>query len=157
MSYANTNTNTNTKANADAVRRLFAAVERRDLAGVLAAYAPDVVIDEAASLPYGGRFRGPAGAEQHAFAYEDAWAPVQPSGTRRLDAEVVADGDRVVVLWRQRGENPLTGATFDAPAVSVYRMRDGLVARSRMFQHDAPAVAEFLAAGQPAGGASREP
>jgi hypothetical protein len=130
--------------NEDAVRRLFLAVERRDLAGVLAAYAPDVVIHEAESLPYGGRYRGLAGAEQHAYAYEDAWAPLQPPGVRKLDAEVLAAGDGVVVIWRQRGEHPLTGATFDAPAVSVYRMRGGLIAHSRMFQHDAAAVARFL-------------
>jgi ketosteroid isomerase-like protein len=40
--------------NVDAARRLFKAVEERDLAGVLATYDPDVVIREAASLLYGG-------------------------------------------------------------------------------------------------------
>lgn len=143
--------------NVAAVRRLFAAVERRDLDGVLAAYAPDVVIQEAESLPYGGRYRGLAGAEQHAFAYEAAWAPMQPPGVRRLDPEVLVAGDRVVVLWRQRGENPHSGETFDAPAVSVYRMRDGLVADSRMFQHDAAAVARFLADRGSSAAATREP
>lgn len=40
--------------NVEIVKRLFDAVERRDLAGVLAIYDSQIVIREAESLPYGG-------------------------------------------------------------------------------------------------------
>ena len=40
------------------VRRLFAAVEDRDLQRMLACYADDVEIHEAEVLPYGGTWRG---------------------------------------------------------------------------------------------------
>jgi ketosteroid isomerase-like protein len=43
----------------DVVRRLFRAVERRDRDAVMACYAEDVEIHEAAVLPYGGTWRGP--------------------------------------------------------------------------------------------------
>ena len=42
----------------DVVRRLFRAVERRDRDAVMACYAEDVEIHEAAVLPYGGTWRG---------------------------------------------------------------------------------------------------
>ena len=131
--------------NVTAIRRLFAAVERRDLAGVLAAYAPDVVIHEAETLPYGGTYRGLKGAERHAHAYEGTWAPFQEPGTRSLSAEVLDAGEHVVVLWRQRGQTPDGKRSIDLPAVSVYRMRDGWIAESRMFQQDTAAIARFLA------------
>ena len=41
------------------VQRLFAAVEDRDLDGLLACYSDDVEITEADALPYGGVWRGP--------------------------------------------------------------------------------------------------
>jgi uncharacterized protein len=136
--------------NVAAIQRLFAAVEQRDLAGVLAAYAPDIVIHEAKSLPYGGTYHGLDGAERHAYAYEATWAPLQEPGARSLDAEVLDAGEHVVVLWRQRGLTPDGTRSFDAPVVSVYQMRDGLVAALRMFHQDTAAIDRFLAnAGPP--------
>lgn len=132
--------------NVAAIRRLFAAVERRDLAGVLAAYAPDVVIHEAASLPYGGTYHGPEGAVRHAYAYEETWTPLQEPGARSLAAEVLDAGEHVVVLWRQRGRTPDGGPAIDLPAASVYRMRDGLIVESTMFQQDTAAIGRLLAA-----------
>ena len=146
-----------TDANVAAIRRLVAAVERRDLTGVLAAYHPDVVIHEAASLPYGGTYHGLDGATRHAHAYEEAWAPLQEAMTRSLDAEVLDAGEHLVVLlWRQRARTPDGRGALDAPAVSVYRMRDGLIAESRMFQHDTAAIARFLAEVRPVAQANSE-
>ncbi len=51
--------------NMETVRRPFKAVEERDLAGVLAAYDPEIVIREAESLPCGGVYRGLEGATRH--------------------------------------------------------------------------------------------
>src|SRR5215217_5029866 len=131
--------------NVAAIQRLFAAVEQRDLEGVLAAYTPDVVIDEAESLPYGGTYHGLDGAERHAYAYEATWAPLQEPGARSLDAEVLDAGEHVVVLWRQQGQTPDGTRSLDLPAVSVYRMRDGRIVEARMFQQDTAAIEWFLA------------
>jgi uncharacterized protein len=132
------------KENVAAIQRLFAAVEQRDLEGVLAAYTPDIVIHEAATLPYGGTYRGLEGAERHADAYEATWAPLQEPGPRSLDAEVLDAGEHVVVVWRQRGRTPGGQQAIDAPAVSVYRMRDGRIAEASMFQQDTAAIERFL-------------
>jgi hypothetical protein len=61
----------------EVVRRLFDAVERRDPEGVLACYAEDVEINEAAVLPYGGTYRGHQGAVAHAAGFLTAWNPYQ--------------------------------------------------------------------------------
>lgn len=58
----------------DVVRRLFAAVEERDLDRVLDCYDEDVEIHEAGVLPYGGVWRGYGGAAGHAAAFAQAWA-----------------------------------------------------------------------------------
>jgi uncharacterized protein len=130
--------------NMEAVRRLFKAVEERDLTGVLAAYDPEVVIREAESLPYGGVYRGIEGAERHARGYEQAWGRLQTPAERRLDATFLDAGEQVVVLWRQRGRAADGSREFDMPAVSVYRLRGGRVVESQMFHADASAVRRFL-------------
>lgn len=89
--------------NVDAARRLFKAIEERDLAGVLAAYDPDVVIHEAASLPYGGAYHGLEGALRHASGYAQAWAELQAPADLATNPLFLDSGEYAVVLWRQRG------------------------------------------------------
>ena len=74
------------KENIEIVKRLFEAVERRDLAGVLAAYDPEIVIREAMSLPYGGEYRGFEGARKHAYGYVQAWGNFQTADEQKMDA-----------------------------------------------------------------------
>jgi ketosteroid isomerase-like protein len=133
--------------NADVVRRLFAAVERRDLPAMLACYDPDVEIREAESLPYGGVHRGHDGARRHAAAFMASWGALQPPADRSLDAELVAGpGDTVVAIFRHRATDPATQARFDAPEVGLYSVRHGKVTHAQMFHADTAAVVEFLRA-----------
>jgi ketosteroid isomerase-like protein len=129
----------------DVVRRLFEAVERRDLEALLDLYDPDVEIVEAAALPYGGTYRGRDGARRHAAAFVSSWGPLQTPAEHRLDAEFCdCAGDVVVVRFRHRAFNPITDERFDEPEVSVYEVRGDKVVRSQMFHADALAVAGFL-------------
>jgi ketosteroid isomerase-like protein len=62
-----------------------------------------------------------------------------------MDPEVVAaNGDKVVILWRQRGLSP-SGERFDGEVLGLYQVRDGKLARAQMFYFDTAAVAAFLA------------
>jgi ketosteroid isomerase-like protein len=62
-----------------------------------------------------------------------------------MDPRVVAASDQeVVVLWRQRGLSRI-GGRFDCSVLGLYRVRDGKLARARMFYFDTAAVASFLA------------
>ncbi len=129
--------------NVDSVRRLFKSVEERDLAGVLAAYDPGIVIREAGSLPYGGEYHGLEGAEQHARGYAQTWGNFQSSADKVMDAVFLDAGEHTVVLWRQRGSTS-NGKKLDLPAVSVYQVRDGKIFESQMFHADTSAILNFL-------------
>ncbi len=130
------------KENVEIVRRLFEAVEKRDLAGVLDAYDPEIVIREADGLPYGGVYQGYEGAQKHAAGYVQTWGNFQTADEQKMDATFLDAGDCVVVLWRERaadGERKL-----DSSAASVYKLRMGKIIESEMFQ-DTAAVLQFLA------------
>jgi uncharacterized protein len=138
-------------ANGAIVRRLFEAVETRSdpkdfaarWAAYVAMYDPDVVIHEAPSLPYGGDYSGDDAVARHAQAFNAAWQGLQSITDRRLEPRFLADGDHVIVLWRQKGTSA-DGEIFDMPAVSVYHMKDGRVVDARMFHFDTAAVIGFL-------------
>lgn len=130
------------KENVEIVQRLFEAVERRDLAGVLAAYDSEITIREAESLSYGGVYHGFDGAQKHAAGYVQAWGNFQTADEQKMDAEFLDAGDCVIVLWRQRAANG--ERKFDSSAASVYKVRNGKIVESEMFQ-DTAAVLHFLA------------
>jgi len=129
----------------EVVRRLFAAVQARDLDGLLACYADDVEITEADALPYGGVWRGEQGAIAHAEGFIRAWGDLQGTAELRLDASFWGDGaGTVCALFRHRAYDPSTCARFDAPEVGIYRVKDDRVVSSQMFHADSAAVAKFL-------------
>ena len=130
--------------NLETVKRLFDAVRRRDLAGVLETYHPEILIQEAPSLPYGGDYRGYEGAIQHLNGYYRTWDAFRPS-TREEHQPVFLETteDFVVVLWQEEAVVPGSGRRIDLPALGVYKARDGKVVESRMFQ-DTATVLDFL-------------
>ena len=129
------------KENVEIVRRLFEAVERRDRTWVLGAYDENIVIREAASLPYGGEYRGTEGALEHAQDYRKVWDNLQTTSERELSPTFLDAGDTVVVLWRQRAA--IGERKFDSSAASVYKLRNGKIVESEMFQ-DTAAILKFL-------------
>jgi uncharacterized protein YciI/ketosteroid isomerase-like protein len=136
------------RRNVDAIRALYAAIEARDADAVWRVHADDVVVHEAPSLPYGGTYFGPDGVRRHAFGYVAAWNPVQRDEDRRLDPELVADGDRVAVLWHQRAHDHATGEAMDMPMVTIHTMVGGRVVESRMFHFDTVVLRDLLARGR---------
>jgi uncharacterized protein YciI/ketosteroid isomerase-like protein len=132
------------RLNTSVVEALFEAVDRRDGDAVRAAYSENITIHEAASLPYGGDYRGPEGALRHGLGFRATWDRFQPHGARGLDPRILADGDHVIVLWHHNIENPETGDRLDLPAVSVYRMETTKIIDSRMFHFDTAALLRFL-------------
>ena len=139
--------------NGELVRRLFKAVEDRDLQAVLDCYDEDIEIHEAPSLPYGGVYRGHEGAIQHAAGWLGAWGPLQSPAEYRLDATFLeGEDDTVGAVFRLRAVDDQHGERLDAPEVGIYKVRDGKVVRSQMFHADSAAVLDFLErAAQPTG------
>lgn len=130
--------------NVEATRRLFRAVEERDVAGVLAAYDPEIVIRDAVSLPYGGIYHGLEGAKQHIEGAAQTWNPLKSADERKMDAIFLDAGEYVVVLWRLKGLEANSGRKLDLPTVSVYKMRDSKIVESQMFYSDTAAIVQFL-------------
>jgi len=131
----------------EVVRRLFRAVEARDLATVLACYGEDVEIHEVASLPYGGVYRGRRGGRDHAEAFLRAWGPYRgaPEPLRASFGET--DDGRVVALFRHHAVDEVRGVRLDEDEVGIYEVRDGVIVRSTMVHADPERLARFLAAG----------
>src|SRR5262249_28660515 len=67
------------RSNKRAVRALFEAVDHRDGEGVRAGYDENITIHEAASLPYGGDYRGLEGALRHGQGFRATWDRFQPN------------------------------------------------------------------------------
>jgi ketosteroid isomerase-like protein len=131
--------------NVENTRRLFKAVEERDVAGVLAAYDPEIVIRDAESLPYGGTYHGLEGAKQHIEGAAQTWNPFKPSSAeRKLDAVFLDSGEYVIALWRLKGLEVSSGKKLDSPTINVYKMRDGKIVESQMFYSDTAAIVQFL-------------
>jgi ketosteroid isomerase-like protein len=116
---------------------VFAAIEQRNDQRFAELLHPDFEIHWPPSLPYGS---------DKGKTWSDTWEPLQPSEReRRMDPSVVAaNGDEVVVLWRQRGLSP-SGEQFDGEVLGLYQIRDRKLARAQMFYFDTAAVAAFLA------------
>jgi ketosteroid isomerase-like protein len=131
--------------NLEITRRLFKAVEERDVAGVLAAYDPEIVIRDAGSLPYGGVYHGLEGAKQHIEGAAQTWNPFKPSSAeRQMDAVFLDSGEYVIVLWHLKGLAASSGKTLDSPTVNVYKLRGGKIVESQMFYSDTTAIVQFL-------------
>jgi ketosteroid isomerase-like protein len=129
--------------NVDIVRRLFDAVEARDIAPMYEIYDEQVIVREAPSLPYGGEHRGHEGILRHGTGYVEAWNLLQTEEDRNLDPEFFGAGDRVFVLWRQRAHAD-DGMELDLPVISEYRLRNGRVVESIMHHFDTAALVGFL-------------
>jgi uncharacterized protein len=129
----------------EVVRRLFAAVEGRDLERLLTCYADDVEIHEAEVLPYGGIWRGHDGVVAHAAGFLRCWEALQGPDEIPLNAQIWSDAaGTVCALFRHRAVDPVGGARFDAPEVGIYQVCDQHVVRSQMFHADSAAVVRFL-------------
>jgi uncharacterized protein len=141
-------------SNVAVVLRTIRAVEQRDAQALLALYHPEVEIYDAPSLPYGGTRSGLNDIRQDIERNPErtwlgTWGPLQPTEEERSMApRLVAANDReVVVLYRQRGLDPV-GERFDGPVVGLYEVHDGKFARAQMFHFDTAAVVEFLTGAQ---------
>jgi ketosteroid isomerase-like protein len=131
--------------NVDAVRRLFAAVEQRDLETILDCYDEKVEINESGLLPYGGVYRGHDGVRRHAAAFIESWSSYQTPDECRLDAKFFeADDGAVAAVFRHRAVDPQRGARLDAPEVGIYEVRDDKIVRTQMFHYDPVALQRFL-------------
>jgi steroid delta-isomerase-like uncharacterized protein len=116
--------------NVSIARDFYAAWNDRDFDRSAALMADDA---EILIVGTGERYRGPAGA----IEFDHMWADGFPDGRVEI-METIAEGDRVVVLYRGRGtqtgtlkssagEIPATGKEVTLDLCDVYEIRGGKV------------------------------
>ena len=104
------------------VRGFNDALDRGDVAGMVAFLDPQVEWRAPESVPWGGTFRGHEGFREFLGKVLE-----QPAEFRREMLEYLDAGERVVVLLRQMGR-PRGGDTeYDVPEVHVWTVRDGKI------------------------------
>ena len=127
------------------------AVEDRDAEKLADLWHDDVELHDASSLPYGGSdLKGKRVLMEQLESDPEStwlgtWGPLQPTEVeRRFDPRVVAvNGDEVVVQYWTRAVSP-SGERFESEVLAMYEVRDGKLARAKMFHYDTAALNEFL-------------
>ena len=126
---------------AQTVRGFLQAFQDADLEACLAAMDPDIVIEMARGLPYGGRFQG---AEGFGGFVETMLARMEAAP---LSFEVHDAGPYAVARIEARFTSRETGRTFDMPLVELYWVTDGKITRIEPYYQDTLAVAELYTNG----------
>jgi ketosteroid isomerase-like protein len=115
--------------NVEFVKGIYGAFSRGDVPAVLGAFADDIEWFEAEGMPYGGLHRGPEAVAQNVFGpiTEDV------DGFALVLEEFLDSGESVAAVVRYTGTGKATGKALDVPAVHVWDVRDGQLARFRQF------------------------
>lgn len=111
----------------EVVRRIYEALDARDLDTVVALTSPDIVVVQDPALPWGGRYVGHDGLGQFFLALAGA------IDSRVTHGALYEAGDRVVQYGRTAGSVRASGMTFDIPECHLWEVVDGLAVSATFF------------------------
>lgn len=106
-------------SNVDLIRAGYAAFAAGDVPSVLGLFADDLVWSTLDTVPFGGVYRGPAGAGEFFSKLPQIWAELRVEPERYVDG-----GDTVVVAGHHRGR-AVSGNPMDLPFMHLWTLRDG--------------------------------
>ena len=98
-------------------------------------FAPDVVLHQAETLPYGGSWRGHDGIERFFLAMSATWEVFE-----MVEQEFLTTSGSAVVLTQVHARARATGHELDFPILQTIRVVDGRIAEVRPFYWDTAAV-----------------
>ncbi|MCX6626161.1 MAG: nuclear transport factor 2 family protein [Candidatus Solibacter sp.] len=124
------------------VMGIYEAFGRGDLAGVLDALADDVEWDMPGTVPFCGLRQGRAAVQQF---FVELMGAVKIE-MFEVDA-VIGDGERVVVLGRERCTAMQTGRSYQQHWAHAYSLRGGKVVAVRLHEDTQAQAAAFNPAG----------
>lgn len=130
------------------VQGVFEAVRARDLEGLLAFYADNVVVRDAPSLPYGGDYHGLHGVAEHGAGYLAAWDPYQAEQDWSPEEQIRASGDHGFARWTLRLRSA-DGTRAEFPVVSAFRVEGGKVVELQMLHSDTAGLLAFVEGATP--------
>jgi ketosteroid isomerase-like protein len=127
-----------TEENKRVVQTVFEMFGRGDVPGLLAIIADDAEWGAPGpeTVPYFGERTGREGALEF---FRNLGENVEFESFEPGD--LIAEGDRVVALGRERGRVRSTGKTFDNRWALVFTIREGMIAGFRCYENTA-AIAE---------------
>lgn len=133
------------EADVDTIRAGLAALNKRDVDGMLASLQPDAELVPLRAVLEGTVYRGHGGLRQWLADMAEDWDDL------RIDTDEVRslDGGRVLVLGRFHARGKSSGVRLDQAAAWICELAGGKVARIRFF---ADADAALGAAAPPAAG-----
>lgn len=102
---------------------------------LFASMDPDVTITEAASLPFGGSYRGITGAQQLFGRMFETWEDMKIVKEKLFDG-----GDHVVAQLKLTGRSRATGKPVDMSILELWTIRDGKVVSLVPYYFDAGEV-----------------
>lgn len=117
-----------------AVRRYVDALLARDFAAVLAAFAPDAVIDEDRGLPYCGEHRGRDGIAALLRSVGRTF------DVRHLEHQVFDAGTKVVATFRVAVTARATGRSAETTVVELFTVGDEGITHLDVYYKDATAI-----------------
>ena len=125
------------QSNVDTLKAAYESFQRGDIPGVLSALDSDVEWHVPEAVPHGGDFRGHDGALEFFGGINEKW-----DGLGVSVGEVLAEGERVVVIGRASGTLRSSGEDIGYGFVHAWTMRDGRAVR---FEEYVAPPAELLA------------
>jgi len=133
----------NVRTNMDVVQQTYAAFGRGDIPALLSLLCDDVQWSSPGSsvIPWAGTRHGHEGVLEFFSLIGETLEIVQFE-----PREFVSQGDTIVVLGYERSLVKPTGRTFEQEWAHVYTLRNGKIARVRLFEDTAAQVAAFGAA-----------
>jgi ketosteroid isomerase-like protein len=123
----------------ETVQAIYEAFARRDVPRIFALFSREVEIVQSRELPWGGHYRGHAGARQFLTTLT-----THLNSTIEIE-HLVRAGDVVVAIGWTTGTVNATGTSYRVPIAHVWTIREGLVAHVH-FCIDNPMMLEALAA-----------
>jgi ketosteroid isomerase-like protein/predicted SnoaL-like aldol condensation-catalyzing enzyme len=106
-------------SNVDLIRGGYASFAAGDIPSVLGLFADDLVWSTLDTVPFGGVYRGPAGAGEFFAKLPQNWAELRVEPERYVDG-----GDTIAVQGRHRGRS-VSGNPIDLPFMHLWTLRDG--------------------------------
>ncbi|MEO8002830.1 MAG: nuclear transport factor 2 family protein [Arenimonas sp.] len=101
----------------EAIKNVYAAFAYGDIPAVLSVLAPNASWTEAEGFPYGGTYIGADAVLQNVFMKIGAeW-----EGFTASPHELLGSGDTVIALGEYSGTYKVTGKSFKAPMVHVWK------------------------------------
>ena len=124
------------QADIETIRAGLAALNRRDVDGMLATLQLDAEMVPLRAVLEGTVYRGHDGLRQWLADMAEDWDDL------RIDSDEVRglDGGRVLVLGRFHARGKSSGVRLDQPAAWICELVDGKVARIRFFADAAAAL-----------------